>query len=94
MDETKYRMAFTREEWVEICALEFDDFHPRKGHPMTRAAWVAVCHMLLGKAERIERGQYGGGPDEDMDMDECMAWACQLRGIADKVFDRFKPGEM
>lgn len=87
----KYRMAFTRPEWEEVCALGFDDFHPEHGKPMTRAGWVAVGHMLLGKAERIERGLYGGGPDEDMDMDECLAWANQLRGIADKVFYKFKP---
>ena len=60
---------------------------------MTRGQWMAIAHMALGKAERIESGHYGDdGSEEDPDYDP-ESWADQLRSIASVILDEFKPGD-
>lgn len=47
--------------------------------------------MALGKAQRIEDGNYGGGAEgEDNDDGD---WADELRAIASKILDKFKAGD-
>ena len=84
---SKFKMEFTDEQWEEISSMGFDSFEPVPGEPLSRGQWIAIAHMALGKAQRIEEGHYGGGEEDDPD------WAGELRGIASKIMDEFKPGD-
>ena len=90
MEVTQYKLGFDRGEWEEIDALSFDGFDPKQGKPLTRSQWIAVAHMALGKAARIEAGDYGGPEDDDEDDTD---WADTLRGIASKILNKFKSGD-
>lgn len=89
---TMYKLEFTAEEWEEIEAMSFTGFTPSRGKPLDRSQWIAVAHMALGKAERIEAGEYGKPEDDDDDADE-LDWSQTLRGIAEKITGQFKPGD-
>lgn len=87
---SKYRLAFTSQEREEIEAMWFEGFEPDPSQPQPRSVWVAIGHMALGKAERIEVGEYGEPEDDMEDNDE---WAAELRGIASKIFGEFQSGD-
>lgn len=76
---------FSDQDWEEIASLGFEPFTIEPGQALTRQQWMAVAHMALGKAQRIENGDYG----EDVDN----GWADQLRLIAETITDHFRPGD-
>jgi len=80
----KYSLEFTHAQWVEIESLGLTGFRPQAGEALWRDQWVAIGHMLLGKATRLRDGAYGGGE----------TWADELIVIADEIFNQFKPGDM
>lgn len=88
---TIYHLEFTNHQWEEIFSLAFVPFFMTIGDKATRAQWVAVGQMCLGKAQMIEDGYYGGScPDEGVDISE---WAQDLRDIAEIIFAKFQPGD-
>lgn len=86
-----FKLEFTPKQWEEIESMSFPGFEPVAGEPMERAQWIGLGHMALGKAYRIEQGEYGEPED---DMDDNTEWAEELRAIADVVFNEFRPGDM
>lgn len=82
-------LQFTSSQWEEIQSLSFDPFHIKTYTPMTRPQWVAIGHIALGKAQRIEDGQYC---DSDGECD-CEEWSKDLREISDIIFNEFQPGD-
>lgn len=85
-----YKMQFNKSEWEEVEAL-VEPFCFKFTGQMTRPQWIAIAHMAMGKAQRIEEGDYGGG-DEEESFDPA-TWAYQLRGIADVILTKFRPGD-
>ena len=88
---SQYKMEFTDKQWEEIVGMGFDGFEPMPDKAFSRVQWIAIAHIALGKALRIEEGHYGGGAEgEDEDDGD---WADELRAIASKILDMFKPGD-
>lgn len=85
---SQYKMEFTAEQWEEIEGMGFEGFEPMPDKALSRVQWIAIAHMALGKAQRIEDGNYGGGAEGD-DGD----WADELRAIACKILGKFKAGD-
>lgn len=85
----EYALQFSEEDWEEICALCFDPFEFDSEEALTRGQWMAIGDMLLGKAYRIEAGNFA----DDGPGDDNPAWVAQLRRIADVIFGFFKPGD-
>lgn len=83
-----YALSFTEKQWEEIEALAFPGFDPRFFPVKTRGEWMAIQNMLLGKALRIERGDFSL---QETDGDEI--WAGELRLIADVIYREFKAGD-
>ena len=88
---SKYQIGFTRKQWQEIESMGFEGFEPMPDEPLSRCQWMAIAHMALGKAQRIEEGHYGDGAEGEDEDDE--SWADELRGIASQILDEFKPGD-
>ena len=88
---SQYKMEFTDKQWEEIVGMGFDGFEPMPDKAFSRVQWIAIAHIALGKAQRIEDGHYGGGAEgEDEDDGD---WADELRAIASKILDKFQPGD-
>ena len=87
---SQYKIEFTDVQWEEIASMAFDGFEPVPGEPLSRGQWIAIAHMALGKAQRIEEGHYGDGAEGEDDDDE--HWADELREIASQILNEFKPG--
>jgi hypothetical protein len=87
---SKFKLDFSDQEQEEIEAMWFEGFEPDPTEPQSRSVWVAIGHMALGKAQRIEDGEYGE-PEDDMDDNE--EWSDQLRGIASVIFNEFRAGD-
>lgn len=81
----QYSLSFTEQQWEEIESCSFTGFAIATGKPMWRDQWMAVGHMLMGKASRLRLGEYDGEPDDK--------WANELDAIADVVFEHFQPGD-
>ena len=92
MEKRKYVVEFDDDEWEEIEAMCFEGFHLESGEAFLREQWVALGHIALGKAQRIEDGVYGGCDIYD-DESANSAWVDQLRGISAKVFSFFRSGD-
>ena len=90
MPKTQYEMVFDKQQWEELESLTFTGFEINRETPMARDQWVALGHMCLGKAQRIEEGQYGEPED---DMDDNSEWAEELRAIAAVIFGEFQSGD-
>ena len=86
---SQFKMEFTAKQWEEIEGMGFDGFKPMPDTALSRVQWIAIAHMALGKAQRIEDGNYGGGAEGEDDED----WADELRAIASKILDKFKAGD-
>ncbi len=85
---------FDEGEWKELIDLDMDA-DPKPGKGLTRRQWLNVADICLGKAQRIETGIYGGdGFEDEEDREESMRWGLQLREIASKILNEFKPGDM
>ena len=78
-------------QWEEIESLGFEEFEPNSEKDMTRRQWMAVAHMCLGKAQRIESGDYGD--TEENDPADNLRWANELREIAEVILTEFRPGD-
>lgn len=87
----KYTLEFSDSDWEEILSLTFPPFEIEQGEPLIRIQWIAIGHMCLGKAYRINTGAYDE-PDFD-DGCDLPAWAEQLQNIAEKIFETFQPGD-
>lgn len=57
---------------------------------LSRADWVALGHLALGKAQRIRAGAYDIGSD---DQATNAAWLTDLEEIAEIIFREFQPGD-
>ena len=86
-----YHLDFTTEQWEELTALTFEPFEFAEGDALTRGQWLACAHMALGKAQRVESGDYGD-PNEEEDLGSA-AWAAELREIAGVILAFFRPGD-
>jgi len=84
----RYALPFSEKQWDEIESLAFPGFEPSIGSAKTRGEWMAIQNMLLGKALRIERGDFSL---QETDGDEI--WAGELRLIADVIYREFKAGD-
>lgn len=90
-ERKRYALKLTDDEWIEVEALSFEPFEVSPGDQLTRLQWIAIGEMCLGKAVRIERGDYD--PMNDEDPYSAAKWAHDLRGIAKKIFNKFRPGD-
>lgn len=80
-----HELEFTDSQWEEIFSFGFEPFEiSHLGEPMTRAQWMAVADMALGKATRIRRGYFG----EDADNEK---WIAELEAIAEIILEKFPP---
>lgn len=87
---SKYQIGFTDNQWQEIESMGFEGFEPMPDKALSRCQWIAIAHMALGKAQRIEEGHYGDGAEGEDEDDE--NWADELREIASQILNNFKPG--
>lgn len=87
---SKFKLRFSEQQIEEIESMWCDGFEPDPTKPQPRNVWIAIGHMALGKAQRIEAGEYGE-PEDDMDDNE--DWVTDLRDIADIIFGEFKAGD-
>ena len=88
---SQYKMGFTAKQWEEIEGMGFEGFAPTPDKALSRVHWIAIAHMALGKAQRIEDGTYGGGAEgEDEDDGD---WEDELRAIASKILNKFRRGD-
>jgi len=87
---SKFKLKWSKQQVEEIEAMWFDGFSPDPSEPQPRSVWVAIGHMALGKAQRIEAGEYGEPEDDMEDNDE---WIDELRGIASVIFEEFRSGD-
>ena len=89
----RYAFAFSTKQCNEIENLPAS-FRLKPANKQSRAVWMDIGHIALGKAQRIEAGNYGedngDGYEDGVDIS---AWAAELREIAGKIFDYFKPGD-
>lgn len=96
-----YDLTFSAKQWQEIESLGFEPFEPMTGESLTRGQWCAIGEMCLGKAQRIDAGDYGmedgegNATDADLEAvgDSPAQWAEDLRGIAAIIFREFKSGD-
>lgn len=89
----KYALRFSDVLWDEIEAMAFGNFEPSRKKPfMSRGEWLAIAEMSLGKAVRLERGDYDFEEEESPER-ETMDWAFDMRRIAAAILDEFKPGD-
>ena len=86
---SKYQIEFTHKQWQEIESMGFEGFEPMPDEPLSRCQWMAIAHMALGKAKRIEEGHYGDDAEGEDDGD----WADELREIASQILNNFTPGD-
>ena len=89
--EIQYKIDFSGRQWEEIESMGFEGFEPMPDKALSRGQWIAIAHMALGKAQRIEEGHYGDGAEGEDEDDE--NWADELRGIASQILDEFKTGD-
>lgn len=90
MSQTLYKLELTAQQVEEVEALAFTGFEIDVFAGLGRDQWVAIGHMCLGKAQRIEAGEYGEPEDE---MDDNAEWAEELRGVAEIIFGEFQSGD-
>lgn len=84
-----YALDFCESDWNEIESLAFGPFVPdREG--MSRSEWMAIANIALGKALRIEEGDFDMRDEDDRDNSN---WAQQLRDIAHTILAEFRPGD-
>jgi hypothetical protein len=86
-----HKLEFSSRQWEELESLSFVPFTFSQGDALTRAQWLALANMAVGKAERIDAGDYGQR-DEAEGFDPA-AWSRDLRGIAAEILANFKPGD-
>ena len=91
MHRRQYELEFTEPQWEEIVNLGFEPFEVVPEESLTRGQWMAVADMALGKAWRLDRGDYAlGEPDEAEDNER---WAEELREIAHIILNKLRPGD-
>lgn len=74
--------------------MSFEPFEFGQGDELTRGQWMALAHMALGKAQRIEANHYGvSNRDDEGDGVDTEEWANNLRQIADTILGFFQPGD-
>lgn len=91
-----YALEFSEEHWDEIDDLVecFDppplaDGAGERGFP--RPVWIAIGHMALGKARRVDEGVYDfDGEKDDEWVDD---WVDDLESIAETILAEFQPGD-
>ncbi len=88
---TEYSLEFTDAQWEELVSLTFEPFEFFQGDSLTRGQWMALAEMCLGKAQRIEEGNYH--IDDDDDGCDFVKWAEDLRVIASEIFAFFQPAD-
>jgi len=88
-----YSLPFSSSQWEELICMSFEPFEFGEGDSLTRGQWMALAHMALGKAQRIESGDYGADPSSDDDGVDLVAWAEELREIAQVILAKFQPGD-
>ncbi len=87
-----YSLEFSESQQEEIISLGFEPFEPDPTQPMIRGQWMAIAEMALGKAVRIERGDYEAITEDGFDSDD-REWAEELRDIAHIILGFFQPGD-
>ena len=85
-----YSLEFSDADWEELESLSFSPFEFAQGESLTRPQWFALAMIALGKASLIEAGEYAIGDGHDH---EDAAWVEQLRSIAERILDKFQPGD-
>lgn len=91
-----YRLELTKGQDQEVEDLIEGLFDPAVPHWLSRRQWMAVGQMALGKAQLIEAGQYGESvdlPEKSADAEDNARWAAELRVLAGRVHQEFKPGD-
>lgn len=87
--QREYEIEFDDNQWDELVSMSFEPFEFGPGEALTRGQWMALGHMALGKAQRLDSGAYGDN-GEDVDTEE---WAEELRTIASTIFEKFQAGD-
>lgn len=89
--EITYPLRFDPDQWEELIAMSFEPFEFGESDELTRGQWMALAHMALGKAQRVESGHYGDA--DEFEHQDSSRWAAELREIADIILDKFRPGD-
>jgi|HubBroStandDraft_1064217.scaffolds.fasta_scaffold222705_2 hypothetical protein len=88
--KTLYELDFLGREWNEIEIVVDMSGLGGSIDGWTRMEWLAIAYLLIGKASVIDAGRYDTGDEDDNDNP---AWATELREIAAKILDQFKPDD-
>lgn len=76
-----HKIKFSEQDWGELIQLSFEPFEFESEEELTRGQWIALAHMIMGKACRLLNV---GEASEEL-----LARGRNLGRIADRIYAKF-----